>query len=161
MKRLFSRVCLVLGLALTTAAVAVPVADAGPASAAACPAKGTRFVTGTGPTVYLVGPSHDPSVSRLYVIPDPATYRALWGDGWEGIVTLPNVLNCWSRSYSLSGAYLTRVIGTEAVFIWDGNEGFRHIVNWDTFANRYRFSAAMIGWASQGTIDGARGPDWT
>jgi hypothetical protein len=163
MKGTFIRGCLALvmaaGPALTVTTTA-PAAESGAASAAACPAKGTRFMTGSGPEIYLVGPGHNPDVSRLYWVPDMDTYDELWG-GRDGIQTLPGVLNCWTRSYPLQTAHLVQAPGNPRIYIWDVNEGFRWIVDWATFASRYHFDPAEIGSASQGTIDGALGPNWT
>jgi hypothetical protein len=163
-KRHVIRTCLALALvagsSLVTAGGATAAAGPGRDSAAACPGKGTRFVTGSGPEVYLVGPSHNPGVARLYRVLDPAGYFALWAS-WDGIATLPGVLNCWSASYPLLDVHLVKAPGNPAVYIWDVNEGFRWIVNWETFTNKYHFDPAKIGSASQGLIDSGRGPDWT
>jgi hypothetical protein len=116
-------------------------------------------MTGSGPAVYLVGPSEYAGVSRLFLIYDDKTYLRLWGT-WDGIATLPGALNCWSRYWTLGQARLART-PSGAVFLFDDSLGWRWIVDWATFTTKYHFNPAKIGQASQSTIDDARGPNWT
>ncbi|WP_370961778.1 hypothetical protein [Amycolatopsis sp. cg9] len=161
--RRFTRTTAALALAMILSSVTAGVA-ADPA-AAACPGKGTRFVTPiTGQRVYLVGPGRS-GAAVLLEIPDSYAYLSLWGT-WDGIITRPRPLDCWNGSAVLHDPILVKAPDGK-VYIYDSNEavegysnGFRWIVDWNTFANVYHFDPAKIVNVSYQYL-GTPGAPWT
>jgi hypothetical protein len=143
---------LALGLALPLAtagtSVAAPKAvpahnsSLSPASATACWPEGTRLKKTTEGRVYLIGPRN-----WLYWITDQDTYNALWGS-WDGILTVPDAAfdACYHEgSRPLRGARLIKTSNNPAVYIYDSTLiSWRHIVDWNTFTNKYHFDPAKI-----------------
>ena len=153
MKR-FGLLCLTLALALgvplatvgtsNAAPGAVPKhgRDALPAAAAACWPEGTRLKKTTEGRVYLIGPGN-----ALYWIHDPDSYNALWGN-WDGILTVPDADfdACYHNgSRWLWYASLIKAPCCAAVYIYDYSyKALRHIVDWNTFTNKYHFDPSKI-----------------
>lgn len=133
--------CLALVMATGLSLVTVGAATASPAaSAAACPAEGTRFIVpGLGPTVYLIGPK-----GWQYSVLDEAQYFRLWAT-WDGIET--GYVGCITNPSALYATYLAKRPGQPTVYIYDTSfnpDCFRPIPDWNTFANKYHFDPAKI-----------------
>lgn len=149
MKRL-RRICLAMVMATGLSLITVGAVTASPAAsparnnsgapAATCPPEGTRFqVPSQGNTVYLIGPK-----GWRYHILDEAQYHRLWRT-WDGIQT--GSLSCIVNASTMYATYLAKRPSEPHVYIYDTSFDppcFRHIVDWDTFANKYKFDPEMI-----------------
>ncbi|MET1074422.1 MAG: hypothetical protein ABWY11_17375 [Umezawaea sp.] len=145
-----SRALFALAVGVSLTAVATGTAGAEPGlstaegdnaplrAAAECPQPGQRVKTSTASNVYLVNPER-----RLLLIPDEATYFALW-DSWDGIGIDDRVDQCYSHYDIFDDAHLVRHTGGVNVYIWDNSPGsYRLIPNLEVF-EQYGFAWSKV-----------------
>ncbi|PRY34788.1 hypothetical protein [Umezawaea tangerina] len=161
-----SRALFALTLGLSFTAVATGTAGADPElstaegdnaplrAAAVCPRPGQRVKTSTAPNVYLVNPER-----RLLLLPDEATYFALW-DSWEGIVVDDRVADCYSHYDIFDGPHLVRQNGGVNVYIWDNSPGsYRLIPSLEVF-EQYGFAWSRVKATPYNEIHPVSYRDW-
>ncbi|WNV86536.1 hypothetical protein [Umezawaea sp. Da 62-37] len=124
-------------------------------AAAACPQPGQRVKTSTATNVYLVNPER-----RLLLIPDEATYFALW-DSWDGIAVDDRVNECYSHYDIFDGPHLVRQNGGVNVYIWDNSPGsYRLIPTLEVF-EQYGFAWSKVVATPYNDIRPVSYQDWT